>query len=461
VGDETLTVSFNGQTSAPLAVTVVAHSFGSFALNQAGSGPGVFTDPLIFPPEGNVRSVLNSAKPGDLIDVWGTGLGAVAGDEAGGVLPGDLRGVDVEVLVGGIPATVVYRGRSGCCAGLDIVRFATPESVDGCYVPVVVVVDGVSSNFTTLPVSQSGGTCSTGGGGFTAAELELARMSGGLKVGSVSLSRFSLSFSGPFPSQTFDIKTDTASASFSDFNLSQLVTSQGVAGISTIGACTVFQIQGTTTQPVDPIRASGLDAGASLTLEGPMGTKQIDRVEVGVYSSMLSGSFPSFLTADPKALAAESVNQGLPGYLEPGTYTVSGPGGSAVGPFTASLVIPDALNWTNRDAITSVQRSRDLSVTWAGGGQNGTVRIFGSSVVSDDETASGAVFFCREDVSVGSFSVPSAVLSNLPVSGMQSGVPFGILGVGVVSDGTRFAASGIDLGLLTHTDLSLKPVGYE
>lgn len=115
-------------------------------------------------------------------------------------LPGDLRGVDVEVFVGGIPATIVYRGRSGCCAGLDIVRFATPESVDGCYVPVVVVVDGVSSNFTTLPVSPSGGTCSTGGGGFTAAELELARMSGGLKLGSVSLSRFNLSFSGPFPS---------------------------------------------------------------------------------------------------------------------------------------------------------------------------------------------------------------------------------------------------------------------
>ncbi len=124
--DGTLTVTFNGQTSAPLPVTVVAHSFGIFALNQAGSGPGVFTDPLIVPPDSNVRTILNSAKPGDLIDVWGTGLGAVAGDEAGGPLPGDLSGVDVEVLVGGIPATIVYRGRSGCCGGLDIVRFATP-----------------------------------------------------------------------------------------------------------------------------------------------------------------------------------------------------------------------------------------------------------------------------------------------------------------------------------------------
>ena len=187
LGDGMLTVTFNGQTSAPLPVTVVAHSFGIFALNQAGSGPGVFTDPLIVPPDSNVRTVLNSAMPGDLIDVWGTGLGAVAGDEAGGPLPGDLSGVDIQVLVGGIPATIVYRGRSGCCSGLDIVRFATPESVDGCYVPVVVVVEGVSSNFTTLPVSESGETCSSGSGGFTAAELELAQRSGGLKLGSVSL----------------------------------------------------------------------------------------------------------------------------------------------------------------------------------------------------------------------------------------------------------------------------------
>ena len=214
LGDGTLTVTFNGQTSAPLPVTVVAHSFGIFALNQGGSGPGVFTDPLIVPPESNVRTVLNSASPGALIDVWGTGLGAVSGDEAGGPLPGDLAGVDVQVLVGGRPATIVYRGRSGCCAGLDIVRFATPENVDGCYVPVVVVVEGVPSNFTTLPVAQSGAACSSGSGGFTAAELEAAQRNGGLKVGNVSLARSSISFSGPFPSQTFEIKTDTALASF-------------------------------------------------------------------------------------------------------------------------------------------------------------------------------------------------------------------------------------------------------
>ncbi len=206
------------------------HSFGIFALNQGGSGPGVFTDPLIVPPESNVRTILNSTAPGTLIDVWGTGLGAVSGDEAGGPLPGDLSGVDVQVLVGGRPATIVYRGRSGCCAGLDIVRFVVPESVDGCYVPVVVVVEGVPSNFTTISVSQSGAACSSGSGGFTAAELEAAQARGGMRTGNISLARTRISFSGPLPAQTFEITTDTAFASFWNFNLNQLLQSQGFAG---------------------------------------------------------------------------------------------------------------------------------------------------------------------------------------------------------------------------------------
>ena len=461
VGDGTLTVTFNGQTSASLPIRVVPHSFGIFALNQGGSGPGVFTDPLIVPPESNVRTILNSTAPGTLIDVWGTGLGAVSGDEAGGPLPGDLSGVDVQVLVGGRPATIVYRGRSGCCAGLDIVRFVVPESVDGCYVPVVVVVEGVPSNFTTISVSQSGAACSSGSGGFTAAELEAAQARGGMRTGNISLARTRISFSGPLPAQTFEITTDTAFASFWNFNLNQLLQSQGFAGISTIGACTVFQIQGADAQSVDPIIPPGLDAGPSLTLTGPMGTKQIQRLEVGNYFASLSGSFPGFLTAGPKAIAPESVNQTLPGFLEPGTYTVSGPGGSDVGPFTVSLDVPEPLNWTNRDTITSVPRSSNLAITWTGGGQNGTVQIFGSSIVAADDTASGAVFFCREDVSAGSFSVPSAVLSSLPVSGTQGGIPFGILGVGVTSDGTRFNADGLDLGSFSHNDLTLKPVAFQ
>jgi uncharacterized protein (TIGR03437 family) len=46
--------------------------------------------------------------------------------------------VDAEVYVGGKRAAVTYKGRSGCCAGIDQIVFTVPEGVEGCYVPVVV-----------------------------------------------------------------------------------------------------------------------------------------------------------------------------------------------------------------------------------------------------------------------------------------------------------------------------------
>ena len=55
--------------------------------------------------------------------------------------------VPVEVYVGGKRADVTYRGRSGCCAGIDQIVFTVPQGVEGCYVPVVVKTGDVVSNF--------------------------------------------------------------------------------------------------------------------------------------------------------------------------------------------------------------------------------------------------------------------------------------------------------------------------
>ena len=46
VGAGTLVVTFNGQSTMPVPIEVVAHSPGVFTLASTGSGPGVFTDPL-------------------------------------------------------------------------------------------------------------------------------------------------------------------------------------------------------------------------------------------------------------------------------------------------------------------------------------------------------------------------------------------------------------------------------
>lgn len=99
VGDGMLTLTFNGQAGAPIPIKVVAHSFGTFGINQAGSGPGVLTN-AINPLSRN--TIFNSALAGEMWDIWGTGLGAVQGEEAAGALPGDLP-YNTQVLVGSTP----------------------------------------------------------------------------------------------------------------------------------------------------------------------------------------------------------------------------------------------------------------------------------------------------------------------------------------------------------------------
>jgi uncharacterized protein (TIGR03437 family) len=144
-GSATIVVSTSGGSSTPAAFEVVDHSFGINSVNQSGSGPGIVDDH-------NYKLItLNSAaQAGDVIIIWGTGLGSVAGNEAGGPLPGNLPNIPVKVYVGSKPATITYQGRSGCCAGVDQIAVQVPAGVTGCYVPVAVQINNVDSNWVTI-----------------------------------------------------------------------------------------------------------------------------------------------------------------------------------------------------------------------------------------------------------------------------------------------------------------------
>src|SRR5690606_32848671 len=136
VGQGTMQVTYNGVSTAPFAINVVEHSFGIIALNSQGIGPGVFTNAT----NGAVNTITTSAKPGEMWDIGGTGLSAAPFPDDELPLPAvDLRAegdFDVQVLVGGQQAEVLYAGRSGCCSGVDQIRFVVPQNLSGCYVPV-------------------------------------------------------------------------------------------------------------------------------------------------------------------------------------------------------------------------------------------------------------------------------------------------------------------------------------
>ncbi len=70
-----------------------------------------------------------------MITLWGTGLGPVAADNVAPIA-GNLP-TQVELFVGGVPATVNYSGRTPCCSGVDQIAFVVPANApQGCWVPV-------------------------------------------------------------------------------------------------------------------------------------------------------------------------------------------------------------------------------------------------------------------------------------------------------------------------------------
>ncbi len=186
LGEGTITVTFNGETSDPSPILVVAQTIGIFGTRADGRGPAIVTD-LTF----TVNSVINSFVPGQIVVAWITGLGARTSDAQ--PMTQDLQGtLELHVVVGGKQATVFYAGPSGF-GGVDQVNFEIPPDViEGCFVPFVMWAGETRSNYTSISISSQGTTCSDSQG-FLADEIDQLNQQGALTVGTVLLSAVFLS----------------------------------------------------------------------------------------------------------------------------------------------------------------------------------------------------------------------------------------------------------------------------
>jgi uncharacterized protein (TIGR03437 family) len=445
-GSGSLTVSYNGQTSEPLPIQVIEHDFGIFSVTQSGYGQGVITDPFT-----NVAdTIIASSNPDQMMDIWGTGLGAVGGDEAAGPLPGDMATLDVKVIVGGIPAQVIYRGRSGCCAGVDQIRFIVPDGVSGCYVPVRVIVDGLWSNDVTMAIAENGPYCSSPGGP-TAADLWVAVQTGNLRQAVISISRSRLPDYADLPYA----RSDYAQASFRDNPLIDLLQNGLYPPSPRIGSCTITQSSYGLWGFVSISNFLGFDIGP-VTMSGPPGTYDL-----------IDGGAPDFPTG------IQSLDF-IPGYaddvlgvirdgtvLGAGTYTFTSPGGSyegffpipSSGPFSVALILPELLDWTNRDALSAVDRTQPLTVTWSNGVPGAWMNIAGTSIFGVGGYGPiGMTFSCWTDAAAGSFTVPPEILAAMPAS-VDTGAPVGSsLSLAQWIFEGRFMPSGIDVGRTVSSD---------
>jgi len=428
-GTGQVTLTFNG-ASVTAPIEVLAANVGLFTKGGTGYGPGQIKN--LTDGSSTDNAITAPGRPGQRIAILATGLGPVTGDEAAGPLAGDLP-LDVEVMIGAARATVVSKGRTEAI-GVDQIIVQVPDGVSGCFVSLAVRAANRTSNFVTLSVSPDG-DCSDAGG-YTAADLEKLRLQEEFSSGVISLNRSSTSLFG------IDSVTESASASFSRIKVSGFLSAQGFGGNPSIGSCVVTIIADTGSLNVE---SQILDAGPALTITGAKGTRQLQKVQ-GIYS--LGTGTPSV--------------PGIPGggtsFLDPGDYTVEGPGGADIGAFTAKVTMGAPINWTNRATVgnsgpDTINRAADITVNWTGGRESDLVSIFGTSSLQNPFVS--AIFRCLERAPVGTFTVPSWVLSAIPPS------TTGFLSLGTqATDQNRFEVTGVDSGFIVTGSSSSRLITF-
>lgn len=159
-GDSEVIVSYNDQSSMPFPVTVAPTAFGAFfqVVNSA--------DVAIAQNYADGAYVLNApaapTHPGDIVIVWGTGLGGINAPD--NVPPGEnaenMTNVPIAITVGGVATQALYAGRQAQTPAVDNIYFKVPDGVPyGCQVPIEIVAGGVAANVVDIAITADGSPC--------------------------------------------------------------------------------------------------------------------------------------------------------------------------------------------------------------------------------------------------------------------------------------------------------------
>lgn len=462
VGDYNISVTYNGATSAGVRTRVVQRAYGMITLNSAGTGLAVIQNAS---ESSRVMQFTAPARPGQVMVLWGTGLGpiTVPDNQAPGVQ--DLRAAaNVRVIVGGIEVEPLYAGRSPSLPGADQINFVVPANVTtGCSVPLQVRVAGVTSPTTAMSIA-AGGRQVCEHPVFSEDTLRRIDAGGAVTIGSFTLSSVATSIAVPVLGN-ISLKVEGAGGAFQRLTLSNF-DSVSAELAPVIGGCVVSQATfDQSGQEVAPTPVQALDAG-TLTLNGPNVANRAFTKRENYYNltiSDLSGGLGSILGGGSPGIAA-------------GTYTIAGTGGDGVGAFNASVRLSGIPTWTNRDAVTAVNRSQPLTINWSGAVAEDLVIVTGSSgSATTGGNYVGASFVCTARGNANTLTVPVSILQQLPpapavdLTSGQAPTAIGALTVAVANaEGAngRFTAplragGNIDYGFFSYVFGTLKTLAYQ
>jgi len=419
VGTGTITVTYNGTPSAAAPITVVSSAYG---IDNYDGNTAVLTDAV----SGAILTYTASAKPGEIVILWGTGLGADPADsDTTYISSGHAINTPVQIYVGGVQVTNIAYAGSSVYPGVDVIGFTIPSGVpNGCFVPIAVVTGNnpaVTSNTPTIPLMNNGGICTDSFFSINGTQINTLNSQATVNAGSVLIGQL-------ISPATSGSGTQTLNGAIANFEQTTGGSFTGGGGIVSLGGCIISETLVTGTLPT----TVGLNAG-TITVTGPTGGA-ITLTAIPTINGEYVAELP----------AGEITSAG-------GTYIFNGSGGSganSIGSFQASVTLPNPLlTWTNQSAAATVTRSQGLQVTWSGGTPGTFVIITGNAT---GNSTSGN-YTCFAPQSALQFTVPSYILGTLPAgtgtttiengtnympftaTGLNSGIAFGYNGVQVNS----------------------------
>jgi hypothetical protein len=299
VGNGTLTVTYNGTTSAPAPILVVPSALG---FNFYNGNLGVATDAA----SGALLTFADSGYPGQNIVLWATGLGSnpADSDTVFATTPHSVL-TPLQINIGGVEAKVLYQGSSGY-PGVNQINVTVPASVPaGCRVPLVGITGNVSSNIVTLPINPGAGACIDPVTGINGSQVSQSD----LRAGALYVAKADVPGS--------DGSRTVSAGAGAVFAQSTGLVDTGTTSLASPGAClTSSQVS------AEPLRAAAytpLAAGA-IAISGPSGLDVALGLQFGSTKGQYQANFP---------------DGAIP--LSGGTFTFHGSGGADVGPFTAAV----------------------------------------------------------------------------------------------------------------------------
>jgi uncharacterized protein (TIGR03437 family) len=450
-GSGTIIVTYNGNASGAVPVSVVQNNLGIFTLSSNGGGVAIVTYPdysLVssVPGTGSLggggpNTYSGAAVPGDTLILWATGLGPVNGNDASGAGLGQPINIPsstpLTLWVGGVAANVTYAGRSGCCIGEDQIVFSIPNNAPtGCAVPLAVQIGTLISNYTAIPIGNGSRSCTMQNPGFSASAVQaLTTSTGPINYASLQLEREIAAASG-----TSVIYEDVALGEFAQVSVSAVDQPVVLSSVDTppFGTCTTFNNQ-VQTQPLFTV-LTGIDAG-SITVNGPQ------------------PDFPVVLKEQPgtgQATTYSAVLSPMGVYFSGGPYTIAAAGGTSsllpdVAKFTTGFTITQTPTWPSSDQArlfnngNGVTRTNGMTINWTGGSPAYWVvigGIGGASAVDQLDQSVSTSFTCYVPSVKNTFTIPANILLALP-GGIDAEINFQ-----PTLPPQAISVTGLDVGLL-------------